>query len=132
MAICRKPEVQSERAEQKTLVAWADQTAAAGFEPMGYLHASLNGERLTPGQAVQARASGLKRGVPDLFLPYPVGSFHGLFVELKTRKGTVSVDQARWHGWLAARGYAVAVCRSWVEARDTILRYLRGQFATGA
>lgn len=120
--------VQSERAEQETLVAWADQAAAAGYPDLGYLHASLNGERLTVGQAVRAKAAGLRSGVPDLCLPVPVGAFHGLYLELKTARGALSPTQVRWHAWLAAKGFAVAVARSWGEGRDVIVSYLRGTY----
>ena len=117
---------QSERAEQESLVAWADSAAAGGLQELFYLHASLNGERLTPGQAVRAKRAGLRPGVPDLFLPEPRGGFHGLFLELKTRVGRLSPAQVAWHAWLASRGYAVVVARSWGEGRAFILEYLKG------
>ena len=117
---------QSERAEQTQLIAWAD---ATGDPRLRFLHASLNGELLTTGQARKAQRSGMRPGVPDLFLPVPVGDAHGLFLEMKTRRGRVSPEQRAWIAWLRAAGYQVEVCHAWWEARDVIVEYLRGATA---
>ena len=36
-------------------------------------------------------------GVPDLFLPVPKKGFHGLFIEMKSQQGRVSVSQSRFY-----------------------------------
>ena len=38
-------------------------------------------------EAVKAKKTGRKRGVPDMFLPIPTREHHGLFVELKGTMG---------------------------------------------
>jgi uncharacterized protein YcgL (UPF0745 family) len=49
---------------------------------------------------------------------------HGLFLELKTRKGTVSPEQEVFHQRLTEQGYRVRVCRTLVECINEITAYL--------
>lgn len=74
------------------------------------------------------KAEGVKPGVPDIFLPYPSGNYHGLFIELKTKRGQPSKEQREWLMRLGNRGYAALICRGLEEAIDTISRYTAGQF----
>lgn len=81
----------------------------------------------SPHQAVQAVRSGLRRGVPDVFLPVPVRPYSGLFVEMKRANGRpsdVTADQARWLARLQAAGYQTVVAMGWESARDEINAYL--------
>ena len=73
---------------------------------------------------VRNRQLGVKSGVPDLMLPIPAGGYHGLFVEMKTRRGKVSDNQQRWIDALNAFGYRAVVCYGWEAARDEIESYL--------
>ena len=77
------------------------------------------------------RAEGVKAGVPDLLLAWPMNgnnnrlfSMAGLWIEMKTATGRVSPEQKEWHEQLRRSGYAVAVCRSAEEAIETISKYL--------
>lgn len=89
--------------------------------PMGGLRHKVTAARL--------KATGAKRGVPDLFLPVPCYGFPGLFVELKkdTTEGT-SPDQDKWKSDLIEQGYGVAVAYGWEHARDIIVTYLTGNY----
>lgn len=72
------------------------------------------------------RKEGLKRGVPDIFLPVPKGEYHGLFIELKRLRGSkTSDDQKGWISALRRQGYQAHVCEGWQEAADRIEEYLR-------
>jgi hypothetical protein len=78
-------------------------------------------------EAVNAKRTGLKRGVPDMFLPWPAGGWHGLFVELKRADGTRSdlkPEQVSWLVKLQAAGYQTAVAFGWKEAVAEIAGYL--------
>jgi hypothetical protein len=72
---------------------------------------------------------GQKAGVPDLFLPVARSGFHGFWIELKSKRGTVRAEQKHWLAELQAQGYAVEVCRDWKKAADLIMDYLRGDYA---
>ncbi len=95
---------------------------------LALLHSVPNGGSRHPIEAVHLKQQGVRPGIPDIFLPCARGQCHGLYIEMKRRKGgRVSVDQQRMILALRAQGYRVEVCRGWDEARDTICAYLRGE-----
>lgn len=77
--------------------------------------------------AKRLRAEGVRPGVPDLMLPVARGGFHGLFLELKRRKGGhTSPEQETEIAQLRNEGYLVAVCYGADEAWQAIVAYLAG------
>ena len=70
------------------------------------------------------KRTGLKAGIPDIFLPVGRGSYHGLFIEMKSEKGVVQANQLDWHSKLKEQGYQVSICRGFEQAVDTIEKYL--------
>lgn len=70
------------------------------------------------------KTAGVKRGVPDLFLPVPSGQYHGLFIEMKKIGGKASDDQLWWLSHLKENGYAIAVCYGWQKATEVLQWYL--------
>ena len=52
--------------------------------------ASLGGIYTGPRQAAKAKRTGYKRGFPDLQITEARGGFFGLFLELKTIKGSAT------------------------------------------
>lgn len=80
--------------------------------------------------AMRMKATGSKKGVPDLMLPVARQGYHGLFVELKlpeyeTRKdGGRSAEQLRWGLDLSEEGYKVAVAYGWQQAVAHLVGYL--------
>lgn len=75
-------------------------------------------------QANKLKAEGVKAGVPDIFLPYPKGKHHGLFIELKVGNVRPTENQAMWMKALSKVGYKAALCYGFEEARDVIKTYL--------
>lgn len=119
-----RPPCPSEHAEQTDLFVWADQAQALHPE-LRLLNGSLNGVRLTIGQAVKAKKAGLKPGFPDISLPIPRGKYHGLYIELKkVRGGSVSKEQRGILNQLCQQGYYACVCRGAVAAIEVIIKYL--------
>ena len=114
--------IQHEAEEQKALFEWA--TAARGKYPeLELLFHIPNGGSRNMIEAVNLKREGVKKGVPDLFLPVARGKYHGLFIELKWGKNKPSAEQVVWLKALIEQGYAVKVCWGWEEARETILAY---------
>jgi hypothetical protein len=143
----------SEHAEQRALFAWANMAANFGFvaanddrsysvkghaaslsgarvEALDRLFAIPNGgprDKITAGKL---KAEGVKKGVPDVLLPLPIGRWAGLFIELKRMKtdtqraGTTSDDQDDWTGYLRGVGYGVAVAFGWREAAKQLQSYI--------
>lgn len=127
----------SEHQEQVALFRWAEY-ATGRWPVLALLYAIPNGglrpfrERTDRhGRRVRysvegqkLRAEGVKDGVPDVCLPVPRGPFHGLYIEMKTRRGTTSPAQRRWLAALERHGYRTAVCHGWEAAREVIVDYL--------
>ena len=84
-----------------------------------------NGAKRTLYERRIALQEGLTAGVPDLFIPHPAGSFHGLWIEMKNGKaGRLSEPQVEMIARLKAEGYVCAVCRTQDEFINTIKDYL--------
>lgn len=113
-----------ERDIQKMLFQWA-KLSEAKYPQLKLLYASMNGVRLTSALAgKRAKEQGLKRGIPDIMLPYPNKLYHGLFIELKSEKGRISKDQKIWIKQLNEAGYLAMVCYGFDKAKQLIIAYL--------
>ena len=88
------------------------------------LHANPNGGKRSRIEAAIMKGEGVTAGVPDLELNVPSCSFPGLFIEMKSEKGTLSESQRNVIIELENQGYKVAVCRTFDEFKQTIESYL--------
>lgn len=87
--------------------------------------ASANGGKRSLPEAIKLKRMGVSPGYPDIFLPLPSGSYHGLFLELKRQKGgKVSEAQLDWLRYLREKGYYAEVCRGFDEAKEIVVHYL--------
>ena len=69
----------------------------------------------------------LQKGVPDIFIPKPVGDSPGIWIEMKREKnGILSLEQKEWLSARGEDGYATAVCHGADEAIKIIQDYLEG------
>ena len=119
--------VASEEKEQDHLIEWWDrQCRVYGLPSFALYHVGNEGS----GNAIRGarlKRMGVRAGCPDLLLDVPSGGHHGLRIEMKRRKGgRLSPQQREFLEYLESRGYAVAVCCGWDEARAVIQDYLRG------
>ena len=79
---------------------------------------------LVNARPVCAGERSVKPGFPDIGLPVATKEYHGLFIEMKREHGgKTSEVQMQWHLDLAAEGYCVRVCKSFVEAKDEAAFY---------
>lgn len=113
----------SEHDEQAALISWAGWNAGRWPE-LSSLYAIPNGGKRDALTGERMRREGVRPGFPDLGLPIPRGSYHGLFLELKTQTGRCSKAQLGWHHQLARHGYLVVVARGWQQAADALQAYL--------
>jgi hypothetical protein len=114
----------SEGQEQATLFSWARMMEGRYPELRLMFHVPNGGGR-SKAEAGRFKMEGVKAGVPDIFLPVPRGNFHGMFVEMKKRKGgKVSAEQKVWISELNAQGYYAVVACGWDEASSCIIDYL--------
>jgi hypothetical protein len=106
------------------LVAWARLNE--------YRHPALKWLHHTPNQKgtrhvtemKKLSALGVKSGVFDLFLPFPASTYHGLWIELKSKAGAKTKEQLQFQKDMTAVGYRAVFCRSFDSARDELLDYL--------
>lgn len=88
-------------------------------------YAIPNGGQRNLFEALKFKRMGLSPGIPDLCIPIPSGSYHGLYLELKRMSGgKVSDNQAEWLDFLREKGYQAQVAKGFEEARAIILDYL--------
>jgi len=116
--------IPSESEEQQQIFTWASY-AMGRWPELEYLHHIPNGGARSKATAGRLKAEGVKPGVPDICLPVPHGGYHGLYIELKKRKGgRVSDKQSKWITALRSFGYAAVACHGAQEAIEVIQRYL--------
>ncbi len=120
----QKVKIKTEYHEQCAIFRLA-QLYSRQWPELRFLNGSLNGVRLTIGQAVKCKNTGMKSGYPDLFLPIKRGSYSGLFVELKRVKGgRVQPEQKLWAAMLTSQGYRHEFCKGCEAAWKVITDYL--------
>ena len=87
--------------------------------------ASLGGQyQIHMSQRIKAKKTGYKKGFPDLFIYEPMGSYHGLAIELKVGYNKPTKEQKKWCQDLNKRGYKAVVCTGIDESLKTINNYL--------
>lgn len=116
--------IPTEHQEQVALFEWAA-WMAKHIPELRLMHAIPNGGKRDIRTAAMLKAEGVKPGVPDIFLPVSRGGKHGLYIELKRRRGgVVSKAQEAWIRALMHQDYVCAVCHGADEAKDAILTYM--------
>ncbi|BFI58241.1 hypothetical protein KD4_21860 [Yersinia pseudotuberculosis] len=121
--IVRKVNHQEEMEEQAALIEWADKTVIDGICIGDYLIHIPNEGKRGPKAARDAKRLGLRKGVPDLFLALPRGGYAGLWIEMKSERGKVSVEQNQWITKLCDVGYQVEICFCYDSAKEIIESY---------
>lgn len=113
-----------EHAEQVSLMTWAN-LSLGKYPELKWLHAIANGGLRSKVTASKLKAEGVKPGVPDLMLPIARSGYHGLYIEMKRRKGTrPTPDQHAWIQGLSENGYMAVWSKGWEDARQIIVNYL--------
>lgn len=74
--------------------------------------------------AKMLQRTGMKRGIPDVFIPIPKGIYHGFFIEFKVRPNKPTEDQEQWLDALTSQGYLCMVAYSGDEAIKAFSLYL--------
>jgi hypothetical protein len=115
-----------ESQEQATLFGWA-RLMENRIPELRMLYHVPNGGHRNKIVAAKLKAEGVRGGVPDICLPVARNGYHGLYVELKRRKGgKATPEQMEWIAALGEQGYFAAVCYGFDEAREAIENYLTG------
>lgn len=114
--------IHAESAEQRAYFDWARYHAGAKVA-----FAIPNGGRRNRIEAARMKGEGVTAGVLDVMLPRARGGAHGLWLEFKAGRNTLTKSQAERADQLVADGYAVAVVYSALAAIRVTLDYLDGR-----
>lgn len=113
-----------EHREQVKLFTWAAWEELDRPE-LGLLFAVPNGGKRDAVTGARLKAEGVKRGVPDVWLPVARGRWHGLVIELKPEEsGQASKEQREWIQKLLEQGFYATVARGAEGAKRVIVEYL--------
>lgn len=114
-----------ETQHQINVIKWSQQPRIRERWPELALLFHIKNETTEGAQRVAVdRAMGVKKGVPDLFLPVARGQYHGLFIELKNETGRANDAQEWWGTKLTENGYFWEVCHGWESATRVLEWYL--------
>jgi hypothetical protein len=84
-----------------------------------------NGGKRNALEAARFKRMGVRPGVSDLFLPVPIRTYHGMFVELKADKNKETDTQKEFAKMVYGFGYYVGTYWAWEEAAADIVGYLK-------
>lgn len=121
-----KEPIPSEFEEQKALITWWREIGCIEYHlPQHLLFAIPNGGSRHPGEARRLKESGVLAGVPDLFFAVGFMDHHGLFIEMKKRKGG-HISKPQWDMiyYLGKAGFKDQVCYGFEDAKKAIGAYL--------
>ena len=113
-----------ESEEQAALFEWA-QVMEGRLPELRLLYHVPNGGLRNKAVAARLTAQGVKAGVPDICLPVARKGYHGLYIELKRRKGSKTTpEQDWWIRGLAEAGNFCQICHGWESAVRAIEWYV--------
>ncbi len=119
-----------ERVEQEALVEWLS------YHPLlkNFFHKTNNEGKRTALQGHRLVKQGLRTGVSDLFIYYPVAEYNGLWLEVKRNKNYTlsekSTDtwkaQEKFIDCVKSVGFAAHFCYGWLDGKNHVENYLNG------
>jgi len=115
----------SEALHQQALFQWARNPAIVKTYPdIDLLEGTMNGVKLTIGQAGKAKAAGMLKGVHDVRLPVARGGYFGLSIEMKFGRNKMTDEQIWYANRLTENGWFVHTAYNWQAASFVIEWYL--------
>jgi len=118
----------SEAKEQEYLFQWKIGIGMRRWPELRWLHASANGMAASSvGTAARMKKQGMLKGIPDICLPVARGGYHGLYIEMKRKDGTLrdlSPEQRDCLAFLREQGYQALVAFGWRDAVKVIEDYI--------
>lgn len=129
----------SEDGEQTAVFAWIREQINAGregYEVLEWAFAIPNGgsRGSTKGHAMavggRLKATGVKAGVSDIFLPIPRHNLAGLFIEMKKapehggKPSDASPKQIEFGEAMMTNGFGFVICCGWREAVAVIEQWM--------
>lgn len=118
----------SEHQEQAAVIKWWWLNHRFYGLPVEALFAIPNGGARDVITGARLKAEGVRKGSPDLMMAVPTGAFHGLFIEMKVGRNTLTEEQDSFGKYLNGVGYRFTGAWSAAEAVKYIQDYLPPPF----
>lgn len=103
-----KLNIQSEDSFQQACVFWF---GLAYPRHRRLIHHAPNEGKRTYYTGNKLKSMGMQKGEPDIFISVPRGSYHGFYIELKTKTGRATPEQKEMLTLLEQQGYRTAIIR---------------------
>ena len=94
------------------------------YPELKLLHHIPNGGKRDARTAANLKKEGVKTGCYRYVSTSSKRTIPWLVYKLKTQKGKVQKNQKEWLSALNKEGYATKVCYGWLEAKESIEKYL--------
>lgn len=85
------------------------------------------GEKISLLRAIRKKRMGYQAGTPDIIIFEPRGNYHGLMIEFKSKKGTLSPEQKVFKEMAEQRGYKYIVVKNVQKGIEEIENYLQNK-----
>jgi len=72
----------------------------------------------------KSKKMGVLSGVSDIIILEPKGIYHGLLIELKSKKGRIQPSQTLFLDRAKAKNYMTAICRTFDEVQECVDEYM--------
>jgi hypothetical protein len=89
-----------------------------------WIHAIPNGGKRSKAVAGKMKAEGVKRGVADVFVPYPRDGYQGMYIEFKALRRKQTDEQKEFQTHCDKENYLYIVCYDADEAYRATRAYL--------
>jgi hypothetical protein len=113
----------TEHQEQVSVIEWVIEHEEE-FPVLKTLYAIPNGGHRHMAEAIRLRDEGVRKGIPDLCLPCSRHGFNALYIEMKSKSGSVSDDQIAMIEMLVDQDNMAVICWDALSAIRTIQDYL--------
>jgi len=95
------------------------------FHPEVLFSGGFAGEKITLLRAIRKKRLGYQAGTPDVIIFEPRGNYHGLFIEFKSKKGSLTNEQRIFKEMAEQRGYKYIVVKDIIKGIEQIENYLQ-------
>lgn len=77
--------------------------------------------------ARKLKRMGTKKGIWDFFLPFKVGKYSGIYIELKYGYNSLTPEQKEFGLFVASQDYYTAICYTIEQTINVVIGYLEGK-----
>lgn len=96
---------------QRAIIEWVDLSSATN-PILNWVFHPPNGGGRSRAEGGALKATGVRKGVPDLILPFASAFYKGMMIEVKAKKGALTQDQKKWLKKGYEDGFVIGVVRS--------------------